>query len=295
MLLLGLHMPKCGGTTVLQRALSLLPFNTVYQCTHFVRNFRENRMEFAHLNNYGQLKLLFGHQLHEEMLKLMPGPVGLFTGLREPRSRLKSHLIFLRSLRLQQGLPPLDMEAEVVRRSNGLCKFLNSRFPSLAGEGSEAERAFRVLEHFWCVYFIDRFDETTGPIFEHLNIEPEKISWNIGAPAKSGEEDDIDISHAQLDEDMILYERAAERFCVQRPLCEESGHRIARFRAEPFRAPRLRKFLYAASYQQFRDAGMLDQVIAHRKRMITELEAELDRYEKLGNRKRALQPDNDDG
>ena len=104
MRLFGLHVPKCGGTTVLMRAMSRLPYNQVYQCTHFVRNFHENRMEFAHLNDYEQLKLVFGHLLHEEMLKPGAGPIRLFTGLREPRSRLRSHLIFLQTLRQRQGL-----------------------------------------------------------------------------------------------------------------------------------------------------------------------------------------------
>ncbi|HEY3636937.1 MAG TPA: hypothetical protein VGK90_02205 [Rhizomicrobium sp.] len=243
-------------------------------------------MEFTHLYNHSRLKLVFGHLLHEEMLKYFDGPVAMFTGLREPRSRLKSHLMFLRKLRKDQGLPPLDIDAEIARRGNSMCKFLNSHFPSLAGtSGTDAERAVRILDHFWCVYFSDRFEESVAPVFDLLNIKPQKTNWNIHEnPETEVDAEDIDVSAGQFDQDIILYETAVERYRVHRPLSVEAENNLAAFRAEPIRRRKLQKFFYAASYQQYRDANILDQVIAQRKRLISELEAELDWYARLSDR-----------
>ena len=156
-----------------------------------------------------------------------------------------------------------------------MCKFLISHFPSFSGEGTDAERALRVLDHFWCVYFLERFDETTQPIFEQLNIAPRNTSWNIRESHAGDGGSEIDISAAQLDQDIILYETALLRFSEPRPLSTEAQDRLDRFRSEPFRPQKWRKFFYGVSYEQFRDANVLDDVIAHRKRMISELEAEL--------------------
>jgi hypothetical protein len=82
-----------------------------YSCTDIATNLRENRMEFMHLNDYSTLKLVFGHFLHEEMLKILPGPVGIFVGLREPPARLKNR--FMANYRKQRGLPPVDLKDEL--------------------------------------------------------------------------------------------------------------------------------------------------------------------------------------
>jgi len=290
MLLFGLHVPKCAGTTLLMRAMMQMPFYEMYQCTSLERNFLENRSEFQHINDYSRIRLVFGHFVHEEMLKSFEGPVQLFTGLREPRARLKSALFFQAALRKRQGLPQEDMTRAIARRSNAMCRTIASSFPTLAGDGTLAERALRVLDHCFCVYFSERFEETAQPVYAALNIEPGTQNFNVGSYEQKidgRQAEELDLSGADLEQDQILYETALERFAVPRPISAEAAERLEQLRLEPRRPVRLQRFYYSKSYGEYRDAGLLDRVIARRKSMIAELRAELAMYESLAEKQQA--------
>ncbi|HEY1615389.1 MAG TPA: hypothetical protein VGF97_17035 [Rhizomicrobium sp.] len=255
-----------------------LRFNEIYQCTNIMRNFRENRPEFPHLADYSTLRLVFGHFVHEEMLRVLTGPVQIFMGLREPHARFRSQLFFMARLRKQQGLPAVSMQEEVDHKDNGMCRAIVTRFPALAGEGTLAERALKVLDHCWCVYFSERFEESAAPIFQALDITPIDRNWNVGEYDETGLDEDVDFSAARLDQDLILYETALQRFAVQRPVSPECAERLATFRAEPPNQAKFHKSFYRATFQQFQTNGALADVIAHRKRVIAEMQAELLHY-----------------
>ena len=73
--LVGLHIPKCAGSTLLERVLSVLPRDEVYQNTSIIRNFFEGRPEFLEIKNKQKLRFVWGHSIQEEMLKLLQNPI----------------------------------------------------------------------------------------------------------------------------------------------------------------------------------------------------------------------------
>jgi hypothetical protein len=282
MVLFGIHVARCAGTTLLLRARAKLRFNEVYSCSHLATNFKENRMEFMHLNNYSTLKFVFGHFLHEEMLKILPGPVQMFAGLREPHARFKSQLLFMAKIRKQRGLPHIDMKEEISLRDNVMCRSIISHCPTLAGDGTLAEKALNVLEHCWCVYFAERFEETTAPIFHALNITPGGQNWQVGEQSTDEiDSETIDLSGARLDQDIILYETAMKRYSKPREISRAAADDLEKFRTEPLRELRLQQSFYRDSFRQYRNDGILDDVIRRRNEMIVELRAELNRYSEM--------------
>ena len=282
--LVGLHIPKCAGTTLLDRVASCLPAHSIYQTTSFIKNYREGAPEFPQMQSHDQLRFIFGHWVHEEMVKSIGKRCILFTGLREPIQRFISLINYQSRLSLLQGrekvttLKALD-ELEP-GDYNQMCWTLIGRFPSLAGEkGSPADRAFRVLQNFHLVYFAENFEQTADAIFRILGIAPKAVNVNEAVEKVT----DFPIDKNLLKYDIELYARAREAFYEIKP--SESLRRarpaIAQLMVTPPDPARLRDFLYRRMFKEYQDWVGIDTIIESRIKLIEELSAEVSSYMRM--------------
>ena len=278
-ILVGLHIPKCAGTTLLMRVEACLPAHAVYQTTSLMRNFREGQPELLQILNPQRLRFIFGHSTHEQMVKVLGQRVVLFTGLRDPISRTQSVVNYEIRLAAQQGKPAPSVESILKRSKDHMCWLLVSRFPTLAGEkGSLADRAFRVLENFHIVYFTDNFEETSNAIFRLLNIKPDAVNFN----ERGKEGNNIDIPEHYVRQDSELYQRAREMFFgadIGARLRMSQPERLKLF-ATPPDLDKLREFLYKYSFKEYSAWMDIDDVIHEKLRILEELSMEVRHYMK---------------
>lgn len=276
---IGLHIPKCAGTTILDRVYSSIPKIMIYQNTSFIRNFRENNEDMIQFELDNNLRFVWGHSIHEQMLKLFePRPV-LITGLREPIARLKSELRYKTRLARYRGLPQPDLDQFIRVTTNPMCRFLIERFPIIAGErGSLADRAMNVIVACDYVYFTEDFELSAGAIFQAMGIAPLAISSNL---APEGTADAFDIDTSQHASDIELYQRAWDRYRSVSPdrASFERSEALERFRSMPFDRNALRKFICEAAFSEYDEWGMLTDVIKKKKQQLQDLQSEISYYE----------------
>lgn len=272
--LVGLHIAKCAGTTLLNRVEACLPSHEVYQTTSPIRNYREGKPELLQMLNPQRLRFVFGHSTHEQMIKLLGQRAILFTGLREPVSRMKSVVNYAFRLAALQGLPTPSVENILKQSEDHMCWSLVVRFPSLAGEkGSLADRAFRVLQNFHLVYFTDNFEETAAAIFRLLDIKPAPLNYNEG----SKDSHSIDIPEHYLRNDKELYQRARDLFFgadIGARLRMSQPERLKLFSTPPD-IDQLRKFLNRNSFKEYSAWMDIDSVIHDKLRIIEEMSMEV--------------------
>jgi hypothetical protein len=274
----GLHIPKCAGTTLLNRVESALPSDQIFQNTSIIRNFQRQNEDFLHIKAKQRLRFVWGHTVHEEMLKFFGPQAVLITGLREPIDRFKSELHYMVRLAQAQGRPRPDIVSHIRNVRNPMCRFLIERFPSIAGKtGTLADRAMNIIEAFHYVYFSDTFEETAGAIFNAMGISPDPISSNV-APEKSAEEFDIDLRQHEFD--IKLYTHARARFQNLAPeiAFATKSPTLANFVAAPLNKQVLRDFMWKSSFYEYRNWKALPEVIEQKQQQIEELEYELAYY-----------------
>jgi len=126
----GLHIPKCAGTSFLDMARDVLPAHQLFQNTSIIMNWNDGRPEFLDINDYAALRVVWGHSIHEQMLYRLNAPI-LFTGMREPVARLISEARYQVDLRERQGIP-FDVRAWLPKQRNPMTWFIINRFPTLA-------------------------------------------------------------------------------------------------------------------------------------------------------------------
>jgi hypothetical protein len=281
---LGLHIPKCAGTTLLRRAMSRLPGHAVHQSTSHRTNFLQGNLSFLALARYDHLRFVFGHSVHEEMIKRLPAPPILFTGLREPEARLRSYLGWQRHLR-DEGQPTETLEEALFKTRDPMCWFIINRFPTLAGtSGTPAERAMNALRAFTYCYFPDTLERFARLMFRQLGIKPKKTNYRVAEQAPL----DVRIDPGILNNDRILYELAREHF-MRVPLsrdCLLPTERVIRFHSEPPQQSVLRDFLHKQQRFEYREWNILADVRQHLESRIDELQLELAAYSENDHRKR---------
>lgn len=217
-ILVGLHIPRCGGTSILRALHDSLPHGRVCQSTNLFANYRNGQLDFHLMPSVavGEQLALWGHWVHEQMLPrlTMFKRVFLFTVIREPIERAISELLFRESVADRLGLP-FDREQYLTELRDPMCNMIVDRFPSLAvAHESIAARAVACAEWFDFLFTI----EVQDPI-------EELISWFCGRRCTIGRENrttpgpiaqDLKVRLAgQLDADRVLYEYALARARTQ--------------------------------------------------------------------------------
>jgi hypothetical protein len=273
---LGLHVPKCAGTTLLRRASSCLPGHAIHQSTSHRTNFLQGNLSFLALARYDQLRFVFGHTIHEEMIKQLPTPPILFTGLRDPEARLRSYLGWQRHLN-NAGHKTRSVEEMLSNTRNPMCRFIVQRFPTLAGtSGTPAERAMNALQAFTYCYFPDTLEAFAEVMFGQLGIDPEKANHRIAEQPPP----DVEIGDDILKHDRILYERARAHFLRMplSPKCLSPTDRVIRFHSKPQQQSVLRDFLHKEQKLEYQRWNVLADVRQHLEAQIGELQMELAAY-----------------
>ena len=242
-------------------ALEALPRQQVYQNTSIIRNWTDRQPEFLDIVNHSELRLVWGHTIHEQMLHYLTNPI-LFTGLREPVERLISDARYRIDLSERQGRGPFDVGAWLDTQRNPMCWFIINRFPHLSRRGdrrlSPFEKARSALECFNHIYFNDTFDKSVGEIFMALGVSPNPQRSNVGALPHIP----VNVNRDALAYDLELYEWARSRFAsgkidVGAP-CPE---RVKQFLATPVDSEGLASFLFRSQAGEYAGWGKLEQAI----------------------------------
>lgn len=252
--LFGLHIPKCAGTSLLAAVRKHLSKDQIFQSTSLIENWRTGRPDFLEIKDYSKLVFVWGHWLHEEMLKFFDKPV-LFTGLRDPRDRIESEYFFDRRLRLAQGRKILSPEEWLRNRRDPMCQFIVSRFPTLSGKGTLFERARSVLECFNFVYFTNDLSGPARLILNHIGVDFE------GVPGENVRPDiceRIYVEEGQIENDMLLYRWAKETFdCLSGIEESINNSRLESFLEGPLNIERLAEFHAKAAVEEYRNFNVL--------------------------------------
>src|SRR5688572_28681123 len=260
--LVGLHLQKCAGTTLIHRALAALPYNA-FSVSNFSAEFLDLRPRFMHVLQMRPkaIRLAFGHHVNEDLVRLIGAPIFLFTGMRDPKARCISQIRHAARHKKEYGVPLLDLE-RYVDHEDPMCRMVVGHFPSLAGsrEDSWSARAKRVLENFHFVYFTETFEQTMTELFELLAVSPERIDHNV---------DDYTVEYEDLERwildmrgDYELYEWARERFAGVRvgDAAKTSPPGLAALLTEKVDREEVIAAYFAAAAQNYETFGVVDQV-----------------------------------
>jgi hypothetical protein len=262
----GLHIPKCAGTSFLDMALEHLPERQIFQTTSIIMNLKEDQPEFLHISDYRALRVVWGHGVHEQMLHFVRSPI-LFTGMREPVARLMSAARYQVRLREKQGRGPLDLESWIASQNNPMTWFIINRFPTLAGHpgpGTPFEKAKRALQAFHYVYFTDTFASGVAAIFAALGVNAAVKESNVGDRAELK----LRYDPAQLEHDIALYEWARAEFGRRKfDLHRKNPAPLRDFLAQPADIAALEEFMLRAQAGEYALWGMLEEVISARAEM----------------------------
>ncbi len=271
---------------MLDRVRSCLPSDQIFQNTSVYRNYREQKQDFLYIREKERLRFVWGHLIHEEMLKFFGTNAILVTGLRDPIERFKSELNYAARLANHLSNSRPDIEAIIKKTRNPICWFLIRRFPTIAGEaGSPADRAMNVIDACHYVYFSENFDDTAGAIFKAMGINPKPLRSNV-APDRKSEVFDIDVKRFTYD--IELYERARQKFSDMSPekAFSRASPGLTKLLSTPLNEKVLRDFLYDTAFYEYKNWNVLTQVLAYKKSQVDELNYEIDCYEKMRSRQR---------
>jgi hypothetical protein len=280
---IGAHVPKCAGTTILRRVQSCLDSSKIYQNTSMAENFRNGRPEIMQMARRDHLRFLWGHSIHEEMLRYFKEDVFLFTGLREPRDRMSSMYFYHVRIAKENGNPFLSVEDFVDSTNNPICNFFIHRFPTLAGtEGSLSDRAKRVLNLFDLVYFSEDLEPSAEIIFNVLGIAPKTENFNARPDSELGKK--IEINDDSIQEDLILYDFAKNIHAVNNTKHDASERQLHNDKIRKsvlsgwVNEANLGSFLYHQSLIEYKSWNALDNVISTRMAQIRAITQEISVY-----------------
>ncbi|WP_421702412.1 sulfotransferase family 2 domain-containing protein [Aliiroseovarius sp.] len=276
---IGLHIPKCAGTSLLRMAKENLPVHQFYQNTSIIMNWRDRRPEFLDIQDYESLKLVWGHSVHEQMLHYLTNPV-LFTGMRDPVERLVSEAQYQVDLRQRQGIP-FDMQAWLGRQKNPMTWFIINRFPMLADRKNNSltpfERAQKALQAFSHVYFTDSFAASANSLLSELGV-----SCGVKEANKGARKDiKVDVNLSNLKYDIALYEWARSEFSDSDP-CAKTGDNdyLSGFLASSRQTQELESFLFNSMAGEYQAWGTLEEVLGDRLTQAMRILREVDVYGK---------------
>ena len=170
----GLHLPKCAGTSLVTFVRGKLVDGLFYIFSSFEENRKWGRPEFYAIPDQTNLRFVFGHTLSEEMVKVLwDRPTLLFTGLRHPEKQLLSFYRHHVDLAKRYGVEPPSLDKFVAENSDTMCRQLVRLFPmaaELGGGATLAERAITVLSLFEHIYETDEFTVTIRPVLDAMRI-----------------------------------------------------------------------------------------------------------------------------
>lgn len=150
-LLIGLHVTKCAGTSLMTTVRRQLTEEQYYLCSSFHGNLMAGRPLSTDIVAWNKVKFIFGHYVNEDLLlSLGKRRTFLFTMLREPVERAVSHYLHQNVIRRQAGQPRLPAADYLAQNRNTICVELIRAFPSIARTvtGTLADKALHAIAMF---------------------------------------------------------------------------------------------------------------------------------------------------
>ena len=280
----GLHIPKCAGTSFLHMAMESLPRHQVYQNTSIIMNWKDKQPEFSDIQDYQSLRIIWGHDIHEQMLHYVRNPI-LFTGMRDPVSRLISEARYQVDLKERQGMQ-FDVFKWLLKQRNPMTWFIINRFPTLADHNNKSltpfDKAKKALSSFHHVYFTETFEKSSRAIFRAIGVDVKMKETN-----KSVKKDlNIEVNKDLLKYDMELYAWARDEFSSKKlNLSTSISPDLEKFLGSQPQSHILESFLLSQQAGEYFSWGALSEVIEDRITRATRLLKEAEYYRKKKDKK----------
>lgn len=227
--LVGLHIPKCAGTSLLGMVEDRLSPEQIYQNTALIKNWSGDREELLLRNDFSLIRFAWGHWVRDQMLRLLSRPI-MFTGMRDPRERIISAYHFELRLRKAQGRAAPVLDRWLPGQKNFMSQFIIQRFPGLAQGETDFERARSVLRCFHGVYFTDNLQAFTNRLMPVILKNVPEVGTRNQRTVEPDPQGEFDIPDDIVAEDEKLYSWARETFYDRDPLADP----IDKFRMEAF-------------------------------------------------------------
>ncbi len=235
MLVVGLHITKCAGTTLALHVRAQLPPKRWYLCSGF-RDMQElGYLEFAERLNIDEMRFVFGHFVHESLFSVAgERPLFLFTGIRAPVERAISEFHHISKIRRRASRNPPSPDEFFSMRKNTMCFEILRAFPSLAASarGSLSERAIQVSQMFDFIYDTVDFETSVQPLLKLMNIRNEDMrAVNVRETETGAGTEDIAAAEAELrarcpeffDQDEALFRFLQPKTGKLRPFAGDNG------------------------------------------------------------------------
>jgi hypothetical protein len=238
-----------------------------------------------------QLSLIFGHYVHEEMLKYFGNASFLFTVLRNPIERHESQYFFDRRISLRQNTKVLELDRFLEYKRNGMCKFLAQRFPSIAaacGHDTVAA-AVKCLGMFDRVYLYENFAGQIAEVCQMLSMSPQLPPTNQRDPGMALSDAEKEKIRLACQDDLQVYETVRSIFGTSGAKRKRAVHsdlvaERTQLLGNAFSDAKLNEFLAGYTYSEFRNWKRLEEYQRIRERQLQAIRQELDVFERRSRR-----------
>ena len=241
MLVIGLHITKCAGTTLANHIQSRMPPKGWYFCSAFRDMQAQAMLEFPERTTYDALRFVFGHFVHELLFSAFANrDIFLFTGVRSPVDRAVSEYFHICRVRERANLPAIDADQFFAMRKNTMCVEILRAFPSLAHEvsGSLADKAIAVCAMFDLIYDTRTFSDSVGKLLKLLRVDAAEMrdvnvrSTEMAERLAESESSIRDRAPQYFEQDEKLFAFLAPHLGKMRPFRENGATKLSAYRGE---------------------------------------------------------------
>ena len=260
----GLHIPKCAGTTLLDRFIDIHG-DDLYQSTSIAKNFKFGRKDLSDFEGIWPFKFYYGHHLHSEMLRNIDGVPFLFTILRDPVDRAVSHYRYQN--RLRKGVNKNELPVDVFLNNNQtICRFIIQRFSDFVPKDMQDKpdyiKAWSILKRFDHVGFMDALDETSSVLTSVAGMDYDFSRKRNGSPVLLTDEEYM-LRESMIDalsDDIMLY-----YYCKKLKQSPDTPSKqfVRRYSRKEFNFYKFYKFYSHAVFSEFKGLNRLDDLESH--------------------------------
>lgn len=189
MRLIGLHITKCAGTSLVSTIKQGLTLDEYYLCSSITENIKQNHPEIFERESVEKIKFVYGHYVHETMRTIFDDEKDVwFTVLRDPLTRLRSEWFQLYKTRMQNGLDQMPVAQYLEIYSNSICQELVRAFPSANHAGSSMlEAATIALRNFDYIFDSADFDKFLPLLQDFLEIDYSRRNFALDNVSSNSE------------------------------------------------------------------------------------------------------------